>query len=99
MKVHDPNLAGLSGTGAARTRDIVRTGSSGGTNVTSQSGDAPPADDIHLSELERSLRSLAADSPERQARIEHLARDYASGSYKVDAQGTAAKIIDDAFSK
>jgi len=99
MKVHDPNLAGLAGAGAARTLDVVRTGSSGGTNGTSRSGEAQPADDIHLSELVRSLRSLAADSPERQARIEQLARDYANGSYKVDAQGPVAKIIDDAFSK
>ena len=53
------------------------------------------ADDVHLSELVRSLRSLAADSPERQERIEQIARAYASGSYKVDADAVAAKIIDD----
>jgi anti-sigma28 factor (negative regulator of flagellin synthesis) len=40
---------------------------------------------------------LAADSPERKARIEQIARQYASGTYQVDAQATAAGIIDDAF--
>ena len=99
MKVHDPNLAGLAGAGAARTRDVVRTGPSGGINGTPRSGAAQPADDIHLSELVRSLRSLAADSPERLARIEQIARDYANGSFRLHAQGTAAKIIDDALSK
>jgi anti-sigma28 factor (negative regulator of flagellin synthesis) len=46
--------------------------------------------------LVRSLRSLAADSPERQAKIEQLTRSYASGSYTVDAQATAEAIIRDA---
>jgi anti-sigma28 factor (negative regulator of flagellin synthesis) len=54
-------------------------------------------DDVHLSELVKSLRSLAADSPERQAKLESLARSYANGSYGVDAGATASKIIDDAF--
>jgi hypothetical protein len=45
---------------------------------------APKSEDLHLSELVRSLRSLAADSPERQARIESIARAYANGSYQVD---------------
>jgi len=55
------------------------------------------ADDVHLSELVRSLRSLVPDSPERQERIEQLARAYADGTYKVDAEATASKIIDDSL--
>ena len=35
------------------------------------------------------------DSPERQERLEQIARAYANGTYKVDAEATAAKIIDD----
>jgi len=58
-----------------------------------------PVDDTHLSELVRSLRSLAANSPERQARIEQIARSYASGAYQVDAHATAAKIMDDAYQR
>jgi flagellar biosynthesis anti-sigma factor FlgM len=98
MKVNDPNLASLAATGASQTRDIGRAGSSGGARGPAQSGATGVTDKIHLSELVRSLRSLAADSPERQARIEQIARDYANGSYKVDAQATASKIIDDASS-
>ena len=56
-------------------------------------------DDLHLSELVRSLRALASDSPERQAKLEELARMYAAGSYTVDVTATAAKIIDDAIEK
>jgi anti-sigma28 factor (negative regulator of flagellin synthesis) len=40
---------------------------------------------------------MAADSPETQSRLEQIAQDYVQGTYRVDAQATAAKIIDDAF--
>lgn len=62
---------------------------------------APPAsgagsgDDVHLLELVRSLRWLAAESPERQAHLERIARAYAEGSYQVEASVTASKIVDD----
>jgi len=54
-------------------------------------------DDIHLSELVRSLRSLVPDSPERQERIEQIARAYANGTYQLDPGATASKIIDDSL--
>jgi flagellar biosynthesis anti-sigma factor FlgM len=100
MKVNDPNLSSLASPGSTQTQ---QTGQSARTGSTSSPGSAgstgqTPGDDIHLSELVRSLRSLAADSPERQARIEELARSYANGTYQVDAEATAGKIIDDAFS-
>lgn len=56
----------------------------------------PYAGDLHLAELVRTLRSLVADSPERQAKIEGLMRAYASGELQVDAEATASAIIDDA---
>ncbi len=53
--------------------------------------------DSHLAELVRTLRSLAGDSPERQAKMEGLMRAYAAGSLKVDAEATASAMIDDAM--
>jgi len=53
-------------------------------------------EDFHLAELVRSLRSLAAESPERQAKIEGLMRAYATSDLHVDAEATASAIIDDA---
>jgi len=96
MKVNDPNLPSLASIGAARTQE---TGRAGQTNQPANSTGATTAsgDDVHLSELVSSLRSLAADSPDRQAQIEQLARTYASGSYQVDAAATASKMIDDAL--
>jgi anti-sigma28 factor (negative regulator of flagellin synthesis) len=51
---------------------------------------------VNLSPLVRSLRSASSDSPERQSKVEQLARSYANGTYRVDAQATAGAIIDDA---
>jgi anti-sigma28 factor (negative regulator of flagellin synthesis) len=36
-----------------------------------------------------------ADSPERQQRIEQIARAYAQGAYEMDAEATAGKMVDD----
>ena len=93
--------------------DAHRTGApstdrAGGAEKTQQVGSGTPAgntgvvdgaarDDVHLSELVRSLRSLAADSPQRAARLEQIARAYTDGNYKVDAERTAQGIIDDAL--
>jgi len=98
MKIHDPNLTPLVPTGASGTQSAQRPAQTTGdaSSSATSSSSSSSSDDVHLSELVRSLRSLAADSPERQNRIEELARSYASGSYTVDPQATAAAIIKDA---
>ncbi len=53
--------------------------------------------DRDLAELVRSLCALAADSPERQAKIQGLMIAYATGNLRVDAEATASAMIDDAF--
>ena len=96
MKVNDSNLNSLTSTATSGTQETARTGQGSRTGST-QTPAVSTNDDVHLSELVKSLRSLAADSPERQAKLESLARSYANGSYKVDAGATASKVIDDAF--
>ena len=83
MKVHKSDLSPLNGTDEA------------GRKQAPPSGSDAAGDDVHLSELVRSLRSLAADSPERQERIEQIARAYAKGTYSMDPEATAGKIVDD----
>ena len=85
MKIQNPDLSPTNASGTSGRKQDARGVSHA------------PADDAHLSELVRSLRSLAADSPERQERIEQIARAYANGTYRVDAEATASKIIDDAL--
>ena len=100
MKVNDPNLSsapGVSNTSAAAHASETARTKAAERSAVAAAANAPlsaSGDDVHLSELVRSLRELAAESPERQAKIEHLARAYAEGSYKVDAEATAAAIID-----
>jgi flagellar biosynthesis anti-sigma factor FlgM len=85
MKVQNNSLSPLNATGDSVRKQGPRAGSN------------PAGDDFHLSELVRNLRALAANSPERQERLEQIARAYASGTYKVDAEATAGRIIDDAL--
>ena len=96
MKVNDSIQTSLTSTGTSGTQETARTGQSSSAGSTQTTG-TTSNDDVHLSELVKNLRSLAADSPERQAKLESLARSYANGSYIVDAGATASKIIDDAF--
>jgi anti-sigma28 factor (negative regulator of flagellin synthesis) len=53
--------------------------------------------DQDLAQLTRNLCALAADSPERQAKIQSLMRAYATGTLQVDTEATASAMIDDAF--
>jgi len=96
MKVNDSNLASLASTGASKAQETAAS-SPAARRPGTQEPQPASSDDVHLSELVRSLRSLAADSPERQTQIEQIARAYANGSYKVDSQATAGKLIDDAL--
>ena len=94
------NAADLYKSDLQRTSDVQQTQQTARA-ATAAAGAGPVAganDDVHLSELVRTLRSLASDSPERQARIEQLARAAANGSYKVDPQATADALINDATS-
>jgi flagellar biosynthesis anti-sigma factor FlgM len=96
MKVNDSILTSLTSTGTSGTQETARASQGSGAGSTQTTANTSN-DDVHLSELVKNLRSLAADSPERQAKLESLARSYANGSYTVDAGATASKIIDDAF--
>ena len=85
MKVHSSGVSS-----ASRTE---QTGRKVGLSAKPNAG----PDEFHLSELVRSLRALAADSPERQARLEQIARSYAAGTYRVDAEATASALIEDSI--
>jgi anti-sigma28 factor (negative regulator of flagellin synthesis) len=98
MKVNDRNLSSGGSAAASRMQKTVRTSTADRSRNASPNG-ATINDDVHLAELVRSLRSLASDSPERQAKLEELARLYAIGNFTIDAGATAAKIIDDAIEK
>ncbi len=85
MNVNQPNPSTSSSSAAtARARTVAESPAF--------------ASDKDLAELVRNLCALAADSPERQAKIEGLMRAYAAGTLQVDAEATASAMIDNAFS-
>jgi anti-sigma28 factor (negative regulator of flagellin synthesis) len=90
MNVNEPNPSASSSSAAtARARTAP---------ASSPAESAAFASDKDLAELVRNLCALAADSPERQAKIEGLMRAYAAGTLQVDTEATASAMIDNAFS-
>ena len=98
MNMNNRNFASGGYGAASRMQKTIRIDTTGRNGDASTNG-VSMGDDVHLPELVRSLRSLACDSPERQARLEELARAYAAGTYTVDATAIAGKMIDDAIGK
>ncbi len=97
MNVNNPPISSTGAAEVYKRQDIRTQGAQlTGAAAHGSSGQASSIDDVHLSELVRSLRALAADSPERQNKIEQIARAYASGRYQIDAHATADGIIRDA---
>lgn len=95
MKIDDSkssslNPAGLERTGS--TSGIGRSGSSVGRAGWGSSGD-----EVQLSNLAETVRSLSQDSPEWAARLEQLSRDIESGRYQIDSSAVSAAIVDSAL--
>ena len=90
MNINESNRSASSSSAAtARARQTEPVRSAGES--------AAFALDGQLAELVRNLCALAADSPERQAKIQSLMRAYAAGTLQVDAEATASAMVDDAF--
>jgi flagellar biosynthesis anti-sigma factor FlgM len=99
MKLHDPNLSG-AGLNAAERAQAAQA-QAAPERARSRGADAPgggdATDGIQVSGLARQLQALGAESPEREARVERLARQYERGDYRVDPETTAKSILDDAL--
>lgn len=95
MKVNDPNLS--SAGAAQQAHETARTGETQKHRVATPPAGTVEADDVHLSQLVRNLRALAADSPERQALVDKLEQVVAEGGYKVDANAVSKSMVEDAL--
>jgi flagellar biosynthesis anti-sigma factor FlgM len=95
MKITDSNLNGVS-TPAQQSGQVSGGGSAGRGTAASR---AEFRDDrVQLSDLSSTLKSLSADSPERQEKVARLAETYNAGRYQVQPQQISQGIIADAFS-
>lgn len=94
MKVYDLNLTGPAESG--RSQEIQRT-SQPNSQATRASGN-PVGDHVELSNTLGSLaRGMSSYSTSRAARVQALAAQYQSGSYKVDSLATSRAMISDAL--
>jgi anti-sigma28 factor (negative regulator of flagellin synthesis) len=102
MKI-DPNSLGLpqsNPAGAGRTNSRVDQlyGARPEEAARSQpSGKGGGEDNVELSSLSHHLRVDDTASPEREARLQELARLVASGKYEVDAREVSRRIVDDSI--
>ena len=97
MKIHDSQLAGLTGAGvggAERSR-AAEGATQTGTERTEQR--TPDGDRVQLSLLSNALRSESEDTPERVQKVQELREAYQSGAYQGDAAVVSKRLVDEAL--
>lgn len=109
MKINNPAIsggpAGLPGDNnisnaskANRTAALEKLGHTGAYSQTSDPSSGG-ADEVSISPLAQALQSLRSDSPERQARLDAIAKQVASGKYRVDSTTLSRSLIQNGFSQ
>lgn len=96
ISVHDRYLGGTP----ASLEQAQRTAATAPASPQKKSSTATRAegDQVQLSSLAQGLeKALAADSPERTARLERLSADIRAGRYHPDAQAVSQRIVADAL--
>jgi hypothetical protein len=102
MKI-DPNSLGLpqsNPAGSSRTTSrpvdqLYGAANSQPASETDSASDTQGQDNVQLSNLTHHLRLLAADSPEREARLEELSRLVEEDKYEVDSDEVSRRIVDE----
>lgn len=104
MRVNDPNLnpAQLNGTGGAGSAgaagktaqlDPIRLGGAGSAGKSASTS----GDEVQLSNLSNAINQLQPGSPSREAYLESLRVEIASGTYQADPAATAGKMVEEAL--
>ena len=110
MKIDNPGIpAGPSGLPAGdnnisnvakanRSAALEKLGQSGAYGQTSDSSSAS-SDQVSISPLAQALQSLRTDSPDRQARVDAIAKQVENGTYEVNSAELSRSIIQGGFSR
>ena len=97
MKIYDSNLSGAGASGAQRTQETQQTERSGTGRKTEAGGDA--GDRVEFSgTMGRLSQVLSSFQTGRSARVQELAAQYQSGSYRADSKAISSAMISDALS-
>jgi anti-sigma28 factor (negative regulator of flagellin synthesis) len=107
MRVNDPNnnpaanvasQTSASNSAASNAGQVGKTAQLDPIRVSSGAGGAAGAsktDEVQLSALSRQINELQSGSAERDAYLEGLRLEVASGQYEPDAAATSKKLVDD----
>lgn len=95
MKIYDSNLSGAGTTGAQRTQEMqpVDRSSAGRSAAAGQGGDRVEFSGT-LGRLSRVLSDFQSD---RAGRVQALAAQYQSGTYRPDSKAISSAMISDAL--
>jgi anti-sigma28 factor (negative regulator of flagellin synthesis) len=95
MRVNDRNALGSAAAETGRAQETQKTGREEGA----RSGRADSSGDrVELSSnLGRLSQAISSFSSQRAERVQSLAAEYQSGSYRPDAQATSRAMITDAL--
>ena len=98
-----PNSASSQATGSPGAGATGKTAHLDPLKISSSSSQsargADRADEVHLSSLSSKINELQSGSPEREAFLERLRLEVASGQYQPNPQEVAGKIVDDLLTK
>jgi len=83
---------------AANSSQRAQETGDAGANRAGSGNNRSRADEVNLSSLAAAVQSALSDSPERTARLERLAAEFAAGDYQADATSTARGLIDETLS-
>ena len=110
MKINNPGIpAGPTGLPAGdnnisnankanRSGSVDKLGAAGAYGQGAEVGDAG-SDQVSISPLAQALQSLRSDSPERQARLDAIAKQVENGTYNVDSATLSRSVIQHGFSQ
>jgi anti-sigma28 factor (negative regulator of flagellin synthesis) len=97
MRIDDRNIGGAAAEQAARTKEAEKVSS--GTPARGASSQGGFGDRVEFSEgLGQLAQAISTFGTERQERVQALASQYQSGTYKVDAAATSRAMINEALS-
>lgn len=98
-----PNSASSQATGSPGAGATGKTAHLDPLKISSSSSQsargADRADEVHLSSLSSKINELQSGSPDREAFLERLRLEVASGQYQPNPKEVAGKIVDDLLTK
>jgi hypothetical protein len=98
MRIYDVNLTGTSAAESGRAQETQQSGRAGGAR-TGGTGANGTGDRVEFSStLGRLAQAMSADGSARANRVQALAFEYQSGTYRPDSAATSRGMVAEALS-